>query len=293
MKSGIILIDVLIGTAIAALIGTILTSAWFQTNRFSLAIDESISLYTRATLLHHQLEHDITGAFAPMAFEIHTTPSDKEVEQNETKTTQADKKKKKEIEKIFYGINKDGKLDTLTFITNNPLQVYWGKTAGKPKARIARVVYKLEQDQEQKDSYNLYRQEGQELDFTAYKKDAPKSIRRYEFIRGIKDFTVEYIVQEIKAEDKEKTTEEQPVTYKTYKEWKEEDKEKNEKSDTQRPPIPNMVRVTGMLWNERYKKETSFMFDYPIIASQLQKPKKQPAPKQQAASAAKKNIFKK
>ena len=39
--------------------------------------------------------------------------------------------------------NKDGAFDQLTFITTNPLQVYWSGKAGERKAACGTVMYKL------------------------------------------------------------------------------------------------------------------------------------------------------
>ena len=61
-----------------------------------------------------------------------------------------EKKERKELKKVFYGINRGTMLDVLTFITNNPMSAYWGKQTGKAKPKVARVVYRLVEDREQK-----------------------------------------------------------------------------------------------------------------------------------------------
>ncbi|MDP3889133.1 MAG: hypothetical protein Q8Q25_01160, partial [bacterium] len=212
--SGIILIEVLIGTAIAAIVSTLLIGAWYQTNRFSLAVDESVLLYTRASMLAYQLERDISGAFVP---ELDMQQIEKQPTKEPLAPKTEQEKKPKPLEKIFYGENSEGQLKLLTFITNNPLQVYWGPS-GKPKIRIARVVYTLEPNKEEKGSYILYRQEGQELDFKAYKEGAKKTVRRYELVRGIKHMTVEYTIIE-EQKDKEKPKEPAKREYKEFKKW--------------------------------------------------------------------------
>ena len=80
-----------------------------------------------------------------------------------------EKEKPKPIEKIFYSTNKDGILEMLTFVTNNPLVVYVGKDVGEVKPKVVRVQYSLKPEADKKNSYTLFRQESMELDLEKFK----------------------------------------------------------------------------------------------------------------------------
>ena len=74
----------------------------------------------------------------------------KENDEAEKKKSEAqnegEKKPKKPLEKVFYSVNKEGNLNQLSFLTTNPLQVYWSSKAGSAKPRIARVLYTLKEE---------------------------------------------------------------------------------------------------------------------------------------------------
>src|SRR5580693_79779 len=61
MKNGFILIEVILGTAIAAIIFTSLTGILYQVNRGSIRSDNTISLYSRVSLARYLLTRDLLG----------------------------------------------------------------------------------------------------------------------------------------------------------------------------------------------------------------------------------------
>jgi len=273
MKAGFTLIEVLLATAIASIAGLLLTNAMFQVQRTRARVDQYTDLFSRAALLQHQLARDISGAFIPVEADLKSTA-----------TAQGAKAsaKKKSIDKVFYGVNEGGQLGILSFVTNNPMQMYWGEQVGKPQPKIARVVYRLERDKAHKDSYILFRQGNSELDFAKYK---GKKIRAYELIDGIKELSVEYVAILEKKQQTEKITEtkraQTQITKKetqkkiererkTYKEWKIDQKqqEQQKKQNQQVTPlIPHGVIMHVSLWDNDYKRATPFEFVFPIITS--------------------------
>lgn len=247
--SGFILIEILIASLIASIIGGALFLSFFQTNNTAKSIDNIIDVHEKIGLVVYQMEHDISGAFIPAqppqpeknkkpeTKEQPSKPLAQELAASEQSTVA--KKQFKKITHIFYGVNKDGMLDTLTFITNNPMQIYWSARAGKAKPMVARVVYRLVPEPPSKrsknPSYVLTRQEDYNLYFDSYKPDASSPIRAYELIGGIKNMSIKYGAQVPTKSEKEATTSKgaetkkakPETTFQTFDEWNIE-KEQNE-----------------------------------------------------------------
>ena len=275
MKSGFVLLEVLLASAIAAMIGVALFNGFFQINKFAGYVDDYVDIYQKAALVQHQLERDIQGAFVPLQ-------AQQEDKDDKQKKDAADTEKKQSpLKNVFVGQNKDGNLELLTFITSNPLTVHWSDTAGSAKPRIVRVVYRVEQDAVQKNAYKLLRQEANELNFDKFKPDIDKAIRSYEIADEIRDITVEYLLEiEQKEEGKEKKKE-----YKTFKVWSSDNQEELEKRGQRK--IPHAVKITVSFWNRNQtqtKKFDSTIDIYadpaPIKKRVVQKPAI-PKPKQQ------------
>jgi hypothetical protein len=299
MKQGFILIEVLIAAAIASIIGVALFTSLYQINRLSVVVDNYADVWTKAAIAHRQLEKDILGIFIPIAAQKivekkkENAPVGKEKKEQETPEQKTEQKKEpvKVVTHVFYGVNKEDVLYTLTFITNNPMQVYWGAKAGKAKPCIARVVYRLVKDKNEKKSYTLMRQEGYDLYFDAYKKGDTKDIRQYPMIDGIKQMSVSYGVEEKeekddKKENKAQAKKPQKIKYKILKEWKKEDKgeeQKKESKDGQEKEIelPAFILIKLNIWDMQKKKDVYFEFKIPLIAQG----KPAPAPSEPAAQA--------
>ena len=192
-------------------------------------------------------------------------------EPNSTKKTE-----KKSLKKIFYGVNEGENLNLLTLITTSPLTTYWGEKTGKPKARVARVIYRLTKDDTRPDTYLLSRQEGQHLDFDTYSPDKNSQDHTYIIAKDIKRCVVTYEIG-VEKESTEQSTQqsttqtEQPnspttqlntstrtnatpnqgvkpeIEYKTFPEWNQEETAENKEeaaenkkesnSTTQKPPL--------------------------------------------------------
>lgn len=287
MKPGFTLIEILLATALASMISVSLIFMLQQMNGTLMRVDRVSDLYMRATMLQNQMERDISGAFAPADF----SASDAAGEKKEGKP--------KKIEKIFWG---DNTLETLTFITNNPLPAYWGERSGKAQPKIVRVAYRLVPDTKRKDVYTLMRQEGSDLDAEAYSASSSK-IKAYAMIEGIKSIRIDYTTL-IKKEEQQKEaapakpagqpantpaqtaspTEKpaektQEFERKTVQEWK-------DTINDQKPPwplIPQFVTMKVELWDNMFKRTTPFTFEFQILPrfeKADQKPKQeQEAPK--------------
>ena len=130
MKPGFTLIEIILATALAAIISVALIVMLQQMNGTLMRVDRISDLDMRATMLQNQMERDLAGAFAPTDFSATNSSGESSFAKasdfaKASTDTSADKAKgPKKIEKIFWG---DKTLEMLTFITNNPLQAYWGE----------------------------------------------------------------------------------------------------------------------------------------------------------------------
>src|SRR5579863_3211355 len=124
MKYGFMLIELIVATLIASLIAGVLFAALFQSSRVQGSVDNIIDFSVRVGVVANQLEKDVMGCFIPQQAQEKSSSvktsknTSTDVKEEEQKTPV--KEKPKPIEKIFYSANKNGQLDTLTFVTNNP-----------------------------------------------------------------------------------------------------------------------------------------------------------------------------
>jgi type II secretory pathway component PulJ len=287
IRSGFMLIELIVATLIASLVAGVLLTALNLGGRSRTTIDTAIDMSERVAIVTNQLEKDLMGAFIPVqaekqdekknaAEETAEKPDDKKKSSsaNTPADTTAEKQPPKPIEKIFYSTNKDGMLDTLTFITNDPLVVFVGKDVGEAKPKVARVQYTLRPEPEKKDSYVLFRQESKELDLAEY-----KNVRPYEVIGGIKRCTVKFIARiEKKSEEKstEKTGDKSPENkkisyeYKELPEWVSEPKKESSSAEAEKdkkpefPRIPYRIEFKFTLWDKQDQRDKDFVMSFEI-----------------------------
>ncbi len=273
MKQGFMLIELIIATLIASMVAGVLLAALFQSGRVQTSVDTIIDLSVRVGVVSNQLEKDLSGVFIPVQAQekkqVLNTPKVSSEKQEIQK--EVEKKAPKPIEKIFYSTNKNGQLDTLTFITNNPLAVYVGKDVGVVKPKVVRVQYSLKPENEKKDSYALFRQESMELDVENYKNVTP-----YEVIGGIKKCTMTFTARIEKKDDKAENPK-ISYEYKTLNEWTSEQKKEEDKEKSGFPRIPYQVEMKLLLWDKQDKKDKEFTIvcEIPTDFSSV-KDKKQP-----------------
>lgn len=252
-RSGFMLIEVLVATAIATLLSAVLFTAYTFINQATVSIETRTDLQERTLLLTQQLTRDITGAC------FLRYPEKKPAASSATSGTGTTPQP---FTKIFYGTHTDDHMSLLTFITNNPLPAYWSSQAGKAKPTLARVVYRLESEPvtavHKKTSYALKRQESYTLDFDAFAHDAATPIRSYTVVKGIKNLKLTYG----SLTEKESTDTAQPrVEYTSSTSWDKEKDQKKKKS----PSLPNDVTVTVELWDNLQQRTKTTTTIIPII----------------------------
>ncbi len=282
MKAGFVLIEVLLASLISSIIGAALFGAFYQVNRAVRVVDDFVDVYAKAAILQHQLEKDLAGTCIPVEA-VPAAPKDKNKKDKEEEDKEKKKEPKKPFAKLFYGVNRAGMFDMLTFITNNPLQVYWGAKAGKAKPKIARIVYRLVEDKEEKGSYTLMRQESYQLEFDKLERKA-KEAKSYELVDGIKKMKLEYVLAIEK--DKEKKEKKGEKEYRTFNEWVKEDlAEKKPEKEKKERRIPHGINITVSLWDGRKERFTEFIFKINLITDLDEEP--QEKQKKQADTAEK------
>jgi hypothetical protein len=254
--------------------------AFSQTSKLLPKLDSYDDVYSKATLLNAQLERDLSGAFVPNEYYVRkkkekdaaAEKKEKEADEQSKKkaaqqnSDQEEKKEQKPLEKLFYGVGKDGTLDYLTFITDNPLAIYWSSKTGAPRPRAVRVVYRLKEEKGKnvakgKKSYQLVRQESQNLEMSAFD-EGKKEVREYVIADGIKDMKVSYrAFVEQKPEDAkaEQKKESQKKELRTFTEWVRKTEEDTESKEIV-PLIPQLTYVKISFWD--YQKKRAFPFDF-------------------------------
>lgn len=268
---GFTLIELLVATAISAMIAVLLFSSFSQTNRTVRRVDNAVDIAMRAIVASHQLERDLAGAFVPVEGQrksaYATASADKPAKANEDKSVSAGSSAKEDvsagamakaekagkISKIFFGSTKDGMLDTLTFISNNPTI---------DPICVNRVVYKLVPEKIKKKeeaSYALMRQEGTQLELDAYANTGEKAIRSYELVGHIKKLTVVYTAAVVKEKVERKGNQEIKTIeteYKVYNDWnmEEEIKQPIKPDQPRRRLIPYAVDINFTLWDAQKKQ---------------------------------------
>lgn len=296
-KSGFTLIELLIATVLASIVATILFSALYQVNRFVPLIDNMTGIVEKAALLNAQLERDLSGVTVPLEFYARQPKKDeqkknpeavkkeeaqKKEKEAQDKTKKEEEKPKPPLEKVFYGVNKDGMLHQLSFITTNPLQVYWSDKSGGARPRMARVLYTLKPEPSKqknaKKSYVLVRQESANLEFDALA--SGQSAKEMVVIDGIKSCTVEYTsiitddTQSAEQEEGEKETGQKESgaqnpqakkrSVKKNPDWLGKKEESEEKQKL--PLVPSMVEFTVALWDAKKVRSRTYPFKIKIRA---------------------------
>jgi prepilin-type N-terminal cleavage/methylation domain-containing protein len=313
-KPGFTLVEILLASAIAAVLSGLLFAVVSQLNRSIPIIDRRADTYEKASMVNAQLERDLSGVSAPNEFYARQKLAQKDKPQEQSSSDQkkndeqkksAEDKKAKEtaesssteeaakkpLEKIFYSTNKDGMFEQLSFITTNPLQIYWGGKAGSAKPRVARVLYALQEEKNPrknaKKSYRLVRQESPTLDWDQFKSN--EGIKEYTLSDNIRSMQVEFsavlIPQEKGKEAKPaETNAAKGPTKKEIqkkKDWsgKIEDESQGDKSASAKklPLTPQLAQFDIVFWDEKQQRSTPFSFAIRIPAELEEKRTEGPA----------------
>jgi Tfp pilus assembly protein PilE len=289
---GFTLIELLIGLLFGGILAMVLFSSFFQLTVVNKLGTNLIDTDTKLAIFHHQLERDLAGMFVPQAAipeyeEEEKGSSEKKTEQKTAKSPApaAEKKKKKIIEKPFFVSTKEGRLDMLTFITDNPLRIYQRQeqtTEAVPKtpgtSRTRRVTYQLIPDANNPQAFALTRRESTNLDIAS---NAYKATRAYELINNIQTLQLSFLrpIEPVsakatsgkdlaKTEQNKKTQkqEKSPVDYATFTTW---------------PPeqgaieLPHIVICTITLLSADREQTRSATFYMPYLAIQQLYPQEQ------------------
>jgi type II secretory pathway component PulJ len=261
-SSGFALIEILVAIVIASTLGIVLFSSLGQITQTAGRIEGFIDQHEKLAVALGVLERDIAGAFSPAQ-----PPHDKKAS-----SEQPTKKMPKQITHIFYGTKQEnGQLQQLTFITDNPLQVYWSSSAGGAVPRIARIVYRLVPDQSKKKfvkkgvtSYALLRQEAPTVYYDAFSQDAQDKIRSYELIDGIQSMTIKYGVH-VPKEKKEPSTKNPEMVYQVSSEWNKERTQGDEKKESSDRKVPDDVEIILAVWDTRHERSTSVTLTVALV----------------------------
>lgn len=201
MKSGFMLLEVLIALAISSMLSLVLFFSVDQIAKTGGMIDSVIDTHMRDELLMRVLEHDITGA---MIVEAPST-------------------------KVFFASQKDDNLELLTFITNNPLLLQ----ASSAPVKMVRIVYRLipakKENKKEEQSYILTRQELADITFDPTdkeskqeKNEASQEARAYEVVDGI--LSCKLLFKPRKQEDGQKEEDSKTKEQKEQSTWDSESK---------------------------------------------------------------------
>jgi prepilin-type N-terminal cleavage/methylation domain-containing protein len=296
-RLGFTLLELVISIAIAAILSLSLTMLLNQSYASQKKLENLTQLHERATLLFTQLERDLMGATIPieniLALETENQKKDKDKKPGQQKDGQkpaeptpkenTDKKEEipyKPFDRVFYYKRSNNQL-FFSWITDNPLQLYWGAAVGAARPRIARVMYRLEQDPNDKALFKLMRAEGFDLTYTPYEKHSEQKYKGYALVEGIKSLKitcVAVVVKKDESTDKKEATaptakagtqqkkEQKPpqTEVKTTDTWEwplpKEEKKSDEKKTEELPPLPQGIRIELVLWNEATEREVTFEY---------------------------------
>jgi len=296
--TGFLLLELIVSMAVASgmFMGMFIT--YQKSNQLVNIVDDIAERSRSFAVARYQIERDLSGAYIPESFlrqlKNKKAQTGQEVSQEKPHDKQDEKdEKKRALTHIFYGtkkITEKNMVDFLTFITNNPLNVYKDDAQKNAQPLHARVMYRLVEEknikksQKDRKTYTLLRQESHELSYEPFESDiksTQKKIKEYEILTGIQECTVEYMVhveQDKKAQEKAQEKKElnkkevNKIIFMTYDDWtfelkKQEKKEEQERYDTGKiRKIPELVLVKMRLWNNARTRVTSMEFIVPIIA---------------------------
>ncbi|MCL4229102.1 hypothetical protein KJZ61_00230 [Candidatus Dependentiae bacterium] len=245
MKQGFILLEVIIASAIAAMLSMMLLSSVAQLHRSASSIRNIMSVDVRFMLFFRQSIRDVSGVFVPLIAK---------------KTEQKEETQKIELVPIEHVFTTGENTPTreLSFVTTNVLPSY---NTGKP--HLVRVTYRMEPDPEHQGSYHLLRSEAYDL---AYQKADTKKSETHTLIDGVKDLSLEFVafVEEKKEVSGNQTSQQATTTTPKkkkiiVKQWPSEEIDK-------KILLPDYVVLSLTLWNNRYTRETRVEYTLPIIA---------------------------
>lgn len=227
-RSGFTLVELMVAITITGFMAYALVQIYSSIQRASSYISTVIEEDTGLGIIDSQFEKDINGIFVP----VNIVPTQQKKEEQKKPQAPGQKQQPKfsyEPEKnALVSVNEGDRLDKVSFITNNPLQVY-----GQSIPKIVRVEYSLEPDEDGV-SFNLFRKQSEKYGLDGFKEADP---RGYKLLGDIKSMKVDYFA--IKKPDEE--------------EQKKQAAEKKEEDDEpERKRIPEHIWVP--IWNDEVQE---------------------------------------
>jgi len=328
-KQGFTLFELMVALTLIAMISGMLYTALSQSRTAAASIERTTSIYMRTIVAQRQLFRDIAGAFIPLSILEPKKEKSKEAETDQDKSSDPEKKPassekksdkssekdsiaqaaelKKQLAQTFNSTAENKLFKQLILISSNPLEVYWSKSAGRPRPRIENITYSLELDKgpstNTTPSYSLKR-------ITSYKKnDKGEAITQpHTLISGIKNMTVQYtaLIEEKKEEDAaqkgvqttpdsgvsaDKKKEEKKVIAQIFDDWNVQ--ALDDKDVRLQKKLPDYATVILELWAPTKKTSETFTFVIPIAWQEIKHTKPQQSTQPQNKKPAQKDVAKK
>ena len=126
-----------------------------------------------------------------------------DIKPQEAKTdTQKEEPKEVRLPQAFFSKNDGaGNCVQFTCITTNPVAVY-----NQPTQRMVRVVYTLEPNVHDAQTFVLLRQQSDQLDFKKFTQEGSGAVRKYMVADGIKSLKIDFMIPKPQEEKKETDT---------------------------------------------------------------------------------------
>lgn len=171
IQQGFSLLEVLIATAVAAVLSVIVSGALWQAQRVSARAERRMDLQSEMFIASRQLARDISGACVPLQYFTRLEQQKKKVTPETTAQPSAalaspqQKTARKEIPSLsnIFVIKFEQQMPTISLITNNPLTVFVSESVGTIKPKLIRVRYTFQPSQERSPQgvplYKLLREE--------------------------------------------------------------------------------------------------------------------------------------
>jgi len=298
-RAGFTLIEMLLAVVVVSLLTGLLFTVLFQTNRAVRTVDTIVDGHSKAILVQQLMVRDLAGAYIPVQYvwqQQEEKARQKQIEEQKKKeqkatnalATQTNEKPPAPVPrltKVFYGDARDTMMHELTFITTNPLPSYWDGKVGKAKPRIARVTYRLQQDEQrarEKPVYTLMREESFDL---MYQERNSERKHAYPVVHGIRTMSVTYtamIPAESNREATRGTTGEQQV--RTTPVWNVEQEGGNQELIKHGIIVPQLVKIDLVI--QEAAREDTYSFTVAIQALGIQQQQETPIPPPPSQSTA-------
>ncbi len=240
MKPGLSLLEVVFSMMIATIMITASFTIYNQISKTTQVLQTITNNDTKVTILQNRLQQDLTG-ICPLWFtkEQYEHLKAGQASDNEQKPTFDDSTKNNFF---FADNNDDGSFQFCTFMTVNPIHMY-----GTENQRFLRVVYKLEQNKQDKKQFRLLRKEIRNSSNNNMDSKLLLSEHSfYEILTQVSDFSIEYgFINQPKHQSKNKKpdqqSDQQPIKIQWLQEWGKVSEKT--KSNEYKPALPEFIKI--------------------------------------------------